>query len=237
MTGMSALPPKPNPDASVGVVPDDAPEVDRVPSPIGRATRRDEILDAAAALFAERGFRGVGIDEIGAAVGISGPALYRHFSSKDAMLREMLVRISERLLEQGRLRAPAGGDPAAALNALVRWHVDFALDHPALITVHDRELGTLSSEDSRQVRRLQRLYVEVWVREVTRLRTDLATQTARAAVHAVFGLLNSTPHSTGELTRDELGALLRDMALAALLTSANTVPVAAADDAGPPPAS
>lgn len=61
-------------------------------------TRREQILKEAARLFAERGFHGVGVDEIGAAVGISGPGLYRHFPGKDAMLAELLVGISEQLL-------------------------------------------------------------------------------------------------------------------------------------------
>ena len=53
-------------------------------------TRRQQILKEAARLFAERGFHGVGVDEIGAAVGISGPGLYRHFPGKDAMLRSLV---------------------------------------------------------------------------------------------------------------------------------------------------
>ncbi|MGH3950933.1 MAG: helix-turn-helix domain-containing protein, partial [Pseudonocardiaceae bacterium] len=57
----------------------------------GKPSRREQILAAAAELFAQHGFHGVGIDDIGAAVGISGPALYRHFRSKDAMLGEMLT--------------------------------------------------------------------------------------------------------------------------------------------------
>ena len=67
-------------------------------------TRREQILKEAARLFAERGFHGVGVDEIGAAVGISGPGLYRHFAGKDAMLAELLVGISGRLLTGGRRR-------------------------------------------------------------------------------------------------------------------------------------
>lgn len=64
-------------------------------------TRREQILKEAARLFAERGFHGVGVDEIGAAVGISGPGLYRHFPGKDAMLAELLVGISGQLLTGG----------------------------------------------------------------------------------------------------------------------------------------
>ena len=61
-------------------------------------TRRQQILDIAAELFAQKGFHGVSIAELGAACGFSGPALYRHFRSKDAVLAEMLVSISDELL-------------------------------------------------------------------------------------------------------------------------------------------
>src|SRR6476619_8074230 len=96
-------------------------------------TRRDQILDRAAGLFAARGFHGVSVDDVGAACGISGPALYRHFASKDAMLAEMLVSISERLLAEGRRRVAEDDDDPAALDALLGWHIDFALEHKALI--------------------------------------------------------------------------------------------------------
>ena len=56
-----------------------------------KPSRRAQILAAAAERFARYGFHGVSIDDIGAAVGISGPALYRHFRSKEAMLAEMLT--------------------------------------------------------------------------------------------------------------------------------------------------
>ncbi len=72
-------------------------------------TRREQILKEAARLFAERGFHGVGVDEIGAAVGISGPGLYRHFAGKDAMLAELLVGISESLLTGAKRRLAEAG--------------------------------------------------------------------------------------------------------------------------------
>src|SRR5690348_2952330 len=152
--------------------------------------RRDQIRREAARLFAARGFLGVGVDEIGKAVGITGPGLYRHFPGKDAMLADLLVGISERLVDEGRRRAQ-GADAAAALDALVRGHIDFALDDQDLITLHDRELLHLKDEDRRRVRRLQRSYVELWVDVVRRAFPEpsgLASEPgARAAVHAVFG--------------------------------------------------
>ena len=180
-------------------------------------SRREQILRAAAQLFAERGSRAVGVDDVGAAVGVTGPAIYRHFASKDAMLAEMLLRISERLLAGGTQRVTAAGDsPAAQLRALVDFHVDFALDNPALITVHDRDLATLSEPDARRVRQLQRRYVEEWVAVIARLHPDAPTAVCRARAHAVFGLLNSTPHSAGRLPRPTMAELLAGMAVAAV---------------------
>jgi AcrR family transcriptional regulator len=175
--------------------------------------RRAEILAAAAELFARRGYHGVSIGDLGRAVGLTGPALYRHFRGKDAVLAEMLLDISERLLTEGSRRAAATGDPARALDALLRWHVAFALDHPALITVHERELDNVPEPQRREIRRMQRAYVEQWVGVLRDLDAELADDRARAAVHAAFGLLNSTPHSAGGLGRD---ALLHAMAAAAL---------------------
>ncbi|WUK12310.1 TetR/AcrR family transcriptional regulator [Kitasatospora sp. NBC_00374] len=202
--------------------------------------RRDQIRKEAARLFAARGFLGVGVDEIGKAVGISGPGLYRHFAGKDAMLADLLVGISERLLEEGRRRAGEADGPTAALDALISGHVDFALDDPDLITLHDRELLHLKEDDRRRVRRLQRKYVELWVEIVREAIPGLAAaeseQRARAAVHAVFGLLNSTPHSAGSgqaqperaersgLPRDGMAALLHSLAQGAFSAAANGAP-------------
>jgi AcrR family transcriptional regulator len=181
-----------------------------------RPSRREQILRAAAQLFAERGSRAVGVDDVGAAVGVTGPAIYRHFASKDAMLAEMLLRISERLLAGGSERAAeAGTDAEEQLRALIAFQVDFALDNPALITVQDRDLGTLADADAAQVRRLQRRYVEVWVAVLARVHPGADAAACRARAHAVFGLINSTPHSAGRLSRPVMAALLGDMAWAA----------------------
>ncbi|WP_405742164.1 TetR/AcrR family transcriptional regulator [Streptomyces sp. NBC_01525] len=199
-------------------------------------SRREQILKEAARLFAERGFHGVGVDEIGAAVGISGPGLYRHFAGKDAMLAELLVGISERLLDGGRMRVAEGGEsPGAVLDALIDGHIDFALDDRPLITVHDRELDRLREADRKRVRRLQREYVELWVTVVREVHPAPSEAEARAAVHAVFGLLNSTPHlgRPGSLPgRTDMARLLRRLALGAFGAMADGAGVAGGPSAG-----
>ncbi|GAB3727407.1 SACE_7040 family transcriptional regulator [Nocardiopsis nanhaiensis] len=183
--------------------------------PIGQ--RRTAILGAAAELFAARGYRGVTIDDLGRAVGTTGPALYRHFPGKEALLGEVLVDISERLAEQGRSLVGRADAPESALESLLRGHIEFSLDEPDLITVHDRELGNLTDQDRRRVRRLQRGYVEEWVNVLAELRPGTPPAALRASVHAAFGLLNSTPHSRGDLSREEMADLLLSMGTAALL--------------------
>ncbi|TYL55394.1 TetR/AcrR family transcriptional regulator [Nocardioides sp. BGMRC 2183] len=180
-------------------------------------TRREQILATAADLFAARGFHGVSVADLGAAVGISGPALYKHFPSKQAMLAEMLVSISERLLSVGRERVAAGaGDPDVALRGLVDWHVEFALAHRPLIIVQDRDWESLPLDARDAVRDFQRQYVDLWADQVRTLRPGLDAGTAHAAVQAVFGLINSTPRAGHTIDDDELGALLAAMAWAAL---------------------
>ena len=186
-----------------------------------RASRRAEILAAAAGLFARRGFHGVSIDDIGAAVGMSGPALYRHFAGKEAVLSEMLVGISQQLLAEGSRRVIAAPDAAAALDALLRWHIDFALTQPELISVQNRELDNVPEPARRQIRRLQRLYVEEWVTTASELFPGAAQARLRTAVHAMFGLLNSTPHSATELPAEATAELLRAMARGALAAAAS----------------
>jgi AcrR family transcriptional regulator len=181
-------------------------------------TRREQILKEAARLFAERGFHGVGVDEIGAAVGISGPGLYRHFAGKDAMLAELLVGISDSLLTGAKRRlseAERAAGSEAVLDSLIEGHIDFALDDRPLITLHDRELDRLRDADRKMVRQLQRQYVELWVGVLREVYPAVAEPAARSAVHSVFGLLNSTPHlgRPGSLPgRSVTAALLHRMA-------------------------
>jgi AcrR family transcriptional regulator len=187
---------------------------------VRRRTRRDEILDIAVALFAQRGYHGVSMDDIGAAAGVTGPALYHHFAGKEAMLVAALIPVSEGLLTGGLARVTEHpDDPRGLLDSLIDFHVEFALANPSVIAMHMHELDRLPEEPRRAIRRLQRLYVEVWVQVLTTLRADLVDEEARILAHAAFGLMNSTPFFLGEeVDRDRGAILLRAATQAALLT-------------------
>lgn len=160
-----------------------------------KSDRRLQLLSAAERLFAERGFLAVRLEDIGAAAGVSGPAIYRHFPNKESLLVELLVGISTRLLAGAREVQSDSTDAATALDGLIDFHLDFVFNEPDLIRIQDRDLAYLPEAAEKQVRKSQRQYVEVWVGVLRELNPQLAEADARLTAHAVFGLLNSTPHS------------------------------------------
>jgi AcrR family transcriptional regulator len=178
-----------------------------------KADRRTALLRAAASLFAERGFTRVSLEDLGSAVGVSGPAVYRHFDGKQAVLGALLVGASEGLWNGGRAVVDAALDDAAALRALIEFHVDFALANTDVIRVQDRDLDSLAEPERHTVRALQRSYVELWVDVLARLRPQEERAALRTRAHATFGLINSTPHSGRTIATRPI---LERMALAAL---------------------
>lgn len=182
-----------------------------------KSDRRSQLIAAAERLVAERGYLAVRLEDIGAAVGVSGPAIYRHFPNKEAMLVELLVGISTRLLAGARDVIAKDDDPRTALDNLVDFHLDFVFGEPDLIRIQDRDLAHLPDTAARQVRRAQRQYVEIWVSVLTRLDPELTEDDARVMAHAAFGLLNSTPYSVKPAApKARSRSVLRRMTLAAL---------------------
>jgi len=185
--------------------------------------RRLALLSAAAGLFADNGFSRVSLEDLGAAAGVSGPAVYRHFPGKQAVLGELLLSVSRDLLDGGRRVAAEAGSPEDALKALVAFQVDFALSNPDVIRVQDRDFTSLSEADQAEVRSLQRSYVETWVDVLARIHAGADVAGLRVRAHAAFGLINSTPHSVRHHGRKiavkSARPILEQMALAALTSA------------------
>ncbi|KJL27996.1 TetR/AcrR family transcriptional regulator [Microbacterium oxydans] len=165
-----------------------------------KAERSDAILHEAARLFAERGYTGVSLEDIGAAVGVSGPAVYRHFAGKQALLGSVLVKVSDDLITGGTSVAESADSDDERMRALISFHVEFALGNAEVIQVQDRDVAHLSESDRAAVRRLQRAYIELWIDALSPL-IDATKDELRLRVQACFGLINSTPHSTRSAAR------------------------------------
>ncbi len=179
-------------------------------------TRREELLSAATRLFRERGYHAVSMEDIGAATGIAGPSIYRHFPSKSDILLAASRRMADRLtlgLEDG---LAAATDAEDALRRLARSYVDTVLRSDDLIAVYTSELVNLPERDGKELRALQRGYVAEWVRLLREVDPALAEPAARVAVHAALTIVNDLPRTQRISTRPGLAAELAALAVAVL---------------------
>lgn len=92
--------------------------------------RMEELLDIAAGLFNEKGYRATSLAEIGEALGMNKASLYYYVKSKDDLLTRVIYRASQRLRELAETAAQDIADPAAALRELIENHCRTILDHP-----------------------------------------------------------------------------------------------------------
>lgn len=185
-----------------------------------KAQRRHDLLVEATRLFAIHGYAGVSLEDLGAACGISGPAVYRHFSGKPAVLIALLVGVSQDLLKGGQAVCAAGGSPEEILHRLIAFHTDFALARPDIIQVQDRNLESLPATELHLVRKLQRDYIALWTEQLRQIHPEESAAVVRFRAHAAFGLLNSTAHSahSPRTSKTGLRKLLNQMAASALST-------------------
>ncbi|MGY5318438.1 TetR/AcrR family transcriptional regulator [Neomicrococcus lactis] len=184
--------------------------------------RRTELLRAAGELFGRSGFANVSLEDLGKEVGISGPAVYRHFPNKSAVLATLLIDVSVHLLEGGQKVSEGGRPPTETLEDLVAFHADFAFSSPEVIRIQDREWRNLEPADLERVRDLQLRYISLWADQLEKLHPNETASDARFRARSVFGLLNSTPHTVGG-TETKVSArkkLLSSLALAALTADA-----------------
>ena len=169
-------------------------------------SRRDLLLTSAAGLFAEKGFHGVGIDDIGEAAGITGPGVYRHFASKQALLETLVDSTMDRML--------ALAEDASDLDALVDLHVTLVTEQQALISVWVREQAALPDEVRRSLRTRMRRYEQVWRDRAAPLRPDLDRSELELVVGATLAMLNTS--SLIDAPHRDRPQVLRRLAHAAL---------------------
>lgn len=177
--------------------------------------RRAQLLQVAADLFAERGYHAVSTDAIGHAAGISGPGVYRHFTSKADLLLTLCHAAMDYLLSGARRIVTGAASPAVALEELVAFHVDFAVRERNILAVYLREQRELPDEDTRDLRRRQREYEAIWCDSVGRC-SELPAADARAAVKSLLSMLNGSALIGDGVAATRLTALLERLVGGAL---------------------
>jgi AcrR family transcriptional regulator len=116
------------------------------------------IRAASLALFADRGYRATTMADIGAALGIRGPSLYKHVPSKQSLLVHIMIGTMEDLLRAQRLVLGLGGDAPTRLRRMVEAHVRYHAAHRREAFVGNREIGCLDKANRQRVLTLRADY-------------------------------------------------------------------------------
>ena len=189
-----------------------------------KADRQAAILQAAATLFAERGYAGSRIEDLGAAVGVSGPAVYRHFPGKAAVLAAILQG-AQRSPPRRRRAGPRRGARPRRRPPLASSASTSTSRSPRPTSSSCRTASSSSSiRGARHDVRTApaRATSSTGSTPSHRLRPDRAEAELRFRAHAAFGLLNSTPHSAripGRRPADgTVRGILEEMAWASLMS-------------------
>jgi AcrR family transcriptional regulator len=170
--------------------------------------RRQRILTAAAELVAERGYHEVGMSDIGAAAGIVGSGIYRHFDGKSAVLVAMFDRVIDDLTRASAQILSRGLEPAQTLREFIAAHVRITLEDRMLMRVYHNEIASLPVDDNRRLRRKQRIYLEEWVHILNVLRPEVDDAVLRTLVHAGIGAVHSTLFYSSGVPADRLAQLM-----------------------------
>jgi AcrR family transcriptional regulator len=179
--------------------------------------RKPEILEAALDLFHRKGFHQVGMDEIGAAAGVTGPAIYSHFPGKTGLLVAIFDRCAEELFDGVEVDDNASDDPADELRRLVTHHVDFVLNNRSLISIWIRDTTCLPEAEQERIREIQRYYMSLWVTKLRELHPDMSRAEAHSVVQGVFNFIGSVAFYDPKLGREALRRLLERKATALVL--------------------
>ena len=182
-----------------------------------RPHRRDQILASALRLFHEHGYHATGMDEIGAAAGITGPGIYRHFRSKEDILETLVRDRGEQVVAEIERVMASDMAPREMVDALARSYVQGIVADPSLAVVAMYERRTLSAETRSWLDKMERRNVEVWVAALRQARPELDEAEARVVVHGALSLGVAVCNYKSGLDDAALLAVVHPMVAAALL--------------------
>lgn len=168
---------------TTGVVPREV-AADEAPVP-----RREQLLDAAIDLFAARGYHAVGIEDIGAAAGIDGTGIYRHYGTKADLLVAAMVRGADVLQSDLRQALACAPTPSDGLPALVSSYAGFAMRSPDLVSLLFSEVAHLPTKERQRIVQVQRDYIAHWISLLAVIRDETPLQ-LRVRVHAALTMTN-----------------------------------------------
>jgi AcrR family transcriptional regulator len=183
---------------------------------------RQDVVRAAGRLFADRGYHGTSMRDLGKELGLLGSSLYSHVSSKQDLLVEV-VEEGARLFEESAGRAlAAGGTAADRLDALIGGHVAVVVENIDVARTYLNEARMLDPEHRSRIVAARDHYEEA-VRSVIRegkadgsLAADADPKLASIFLLSILNAIERWYDPKGELDRSALIAELTRFARTAL---------------------
>lgn len=189
--------------------------------PIG--DRRAAIVASALELFAENGYAATTMDDIGRAVQLRGPSLYRHVSSKQELLAEIMVNTMDALQRHHRVAVQSTDDVVQQLRRAVEAHVRYHAQHRLEAFLGNRELANVEEPGHQRLLTARKEY-ELSFRALVERGIAEDRFTARSIKLTVYALLDMGVgvavwfREDGEFSADEVAYQYGDLAM--LLLSA-----------------
>ncbi|OQO92330.1 TetR family transcriptional regulator [Saccharomonospora piscinae] len=197
--------------------------------------RRHQLAAIASELFRERGYHGVSVNDIAAAAGVTGPALYRHFTDKQAILAHVLLsglHDMEIATEAALDRAATPEKVRSLLNGLATRSVE-RREVAALWRWEGRHLDT---ESQHEIRRRSTAMLTTWSEVLRRKRPELSHADAELLCWATLSVFGSVSVHRATLAKRRFTELLTSLALRVLHADLPRPDDNAANAAGAPPA-
>lgn len=197
-------------------------EVGSEPPPANRgANSPARIRDAAAELFAVRGYHATTMRQLGAALGITAPSLYNHYSDKHQILLDITRDAMLELLAGGEKAVESSSSPPEQLRAFIRAHIRFHIYNQMEAYVADSELHSLQQDARAEVIELRDRYEKVLFDILIRGQeeSDWHIPDIQIVGFAIFGMATGVVmwlQPDGRLTGDEVAEIYSDLIILGL---------------------
>lgn len=180
---------------------------------------RESILEAATRLFIERGFDGTSFNDIADAIGVSRPALYYYFKSKEAILEVLTETVTRTAGQLASEAVPAQMQhPAGMLRHLVLRHAQLILTHPLQFRVVERNEGNLPLKQRKLAEQARRAVLEQFQHAIEYgiEQGQFRAMDAKVAAFSIIGMCNWSAwwySSSGSRSLEQVSEQIADMAL------------------------
>lgn len=179
---------------------------------------RETIVVAAKELFAERGYHGVTVEDIGNSLGLTGPSIYKHVGGKMDLLIAVFDYVTDSILAFATPICESGSPPEAVLDRLIDLHIEFVLSDPTYLRIYHQEQQSLPPERFKTQRSKAAQYIRLWDRQLAQACPSMDPDERFVVVRAAFAVIE---HVGSRIeVKENTALLLHNAAKAALFSQA-----------------